>query len=73
MQKITVGHLRVLTQGQIYEFGPRPGSGEKSIVLKVVNDTFWVRMLILGDLGFAEAYMFGDVVCDDLVGLFKVR
>lgn len=26
----------------------------------------------MSDLGFAEAFMYGDVECDDLVTLFKV-
>lgn len=26
----------------------------------------------MGDLGFAEAYMFGDVVCEDLISTFLV-
>jgi len=26
----------------------------------------------MGDLGFAEAYMYGDVECDDLISLFRV-
>ena len=27
---------------------------------------------MMGDLGFAEAYMFGDVVCEDLISTFLV-
>jgi cyclopropane-fatty-acyl-phospholipid synthase len=26
----------------------------------------------MGDLGFAEAYMFGDVQCEDLISTFLV-
>ena len=40
--------------------------------LRVLKDSFWVRLCAMGDLGFAEAYMYGDVECDDLVSLFKV-
>jgi cyclopropane-fatty-acyl-phospholipid synthase len=27
--------------------------------LSVINDAFWIRLCTMGDLGFAEAYMFG--------------
>ena len=47
MSKITIGRLRVLTREQIYEFGPGGGLGAE---LKVINDAFWVRLLLLGDL-----------------------
>lgn len=42
--------------------------------LVVVKDVFWLRMAAMSDLGFAEAYMFGDVLCsqDDLLSLFRV-
>ncbi|KAG6878299.1 hypothetical protein C0993_009305 [Termitomyces sp. T159_Od127] len=41
--------------------------------LRVISDVFWVRLCTMGDLGFAEAYMYGEVECDDLVSLFRVR
>lgn len=84
MQKITKGHLRVLTYSHIYTFpipelGNDTGNGEKvnecpdlKAELRVLNDSFWVRLCTMGDLGFAEAYMYGDVECDDLVSLFKI-
>jgi hypothetical protein len=77
MQKITVGQLRVLTFPRIYTF-PAPNEDSTNTrpdlkaELRVVNDAFWIRLCTMGDLGFAEAYMYGDVVCDDLVTLFHV-
>lgn len=47
MSRITVGRLRVLSPEEIYEFGP---GGDLTAELKVVNDTFWVRLLLQGDL-----------------------
>src|SRR5947207_15420317 len=47
MSKISVGRLRVLAPEQIYEFGPGGGLNAE---LKIVSDTFWVRLLLLGDL-----------------------
>ncbi|EIN13054.1 CFS1-like protein [Punctularia strigosozonata HHB-11173 SS5] len=77
MQNITHGQLRVLSTSHIYTF-PAPGSqAEKDndmpnlkAELRVVNDVFWLRLCTMSDLGFAEAYMYGDVECDDLVSLF---
>ncbi|KAF4599518.1 Vacuolar fusion protein mon1 [Pleurotus pulmonarius] len=74
MERITVGELRVLTLSNVYEFRD-PHSDSQSPLkaeLRVVNDVFWVRLCTMGDLGFAEAYMYGDVECDDLVSLFMI-
>lgn len=84
MQKIAIGQLRVLTYSHIYTFPniSEPGNDmnpsktnlrpDLKAELRVVNDAFWVRLCAMGDLGFSEAYMYGDVECDDLVGLFQV-
>ncbi|KAF9046312.1 S-adenosyl-L-methionine-dependent methyltransferase [Panaeolus papilionaceus] len=40
--------------------------------LRIINNTFWVRLCAMSDLGFGEAFMYGDVECDDLVSLFEV-
>ncbi|KAF8885275.1 S-adenosyl-L-methionine-dependent methyltransferase [Mucidula mucida] len=34
--------------------------------IKVVNDNFWLRLMLSGDLGFSEAYMIGDIELLDL-------
>ena len=83
MQKIVIGQLRVSTHSHVYTF---PIPEESSTVTKatanlrpdlkaeifVVNDAFWTRLCAMGDLGFAEAYMYGEVECNDLVSLFEV-
>ncbi|KAL0581175.1 hypothetical protein V5O48_000865 [Marasmius crinis-equi] len=74
MRNITKGRLRVLTYTNIYTFPDHhaeDSEGHKA-ELRVVNDTFWVRLCAMGDLGFSEAYMYGDVECDDLVSLFQI-
>jgi cyclopropane-fatty-acyl-phospholipid synthase len=77
MENITEGQLRVLTYSHIYTFpaplidSEHPERGSKA-ELRVANDVFWVRLCAMSDLGFAEAYMYGDVECDDLVSLFHV-
>ncbi|KAL0961278.1 hypothetical protein HGRIS_006238 [Hohenbuehelia grisea] len=84
MANIDSGDLRVLTFSHMYRFPSAPldsqavgdGRGDDSKALKaelrVVDDVFWVRLCTMGDLGFAEAYMYGEVECDDLVTLFKI-
>jgi len=47
MARISVGRLRVLSPERIYEFGP---GGELAAEIKVVKESFWVRLLLLGDL-----------------------
>ena len=76
LKNITVGRLRIVTNKRTYEF---PEIGTDAVQddklyaeLQVINDAFWVRLCTMGDLGFAEAYMFGDVVCEDLISIFLV-
>jgi cyclopropane-fatty-acyl-phospholipid synthase len=79
MQRIDKGRLRVLTFSDIYNF---PSSSalvpfetdptHRKAELRVVNESFWIRLCVMGDLGFSEAYMYGEVECDDLVSLFHV-
>ncbi|KAJ6508516.1 CFS1-like protein [Mycena sanguinolenta] len=75
MQNISKGQVRVLTYSHIYSF-PTPGAPadpkEYKAELRVSNDAFWIRLCLMSDLGFAEAYMYGDVECDDLVSLFNI-
>ena len=40
--------------------------------ITVKNAAFWLRLLLMNDVGFSEAYMFGDIDVDDLTELFKV-
>lgn len=76
MRNIGVGQLKVLTYSHIYTFPTHPQEDADDVgrkaELRVVNDIFWIRLCAMGDLGFAEAYMYGDVECDDLVSLFQV-
>ncbi|EGG01939.1 uncharacterized protein MELLADRAFT_38847 [Melampsora larici-populina 98AG31] len=61
MEKISVGELRVLTEQGIYTFGKTTPEDDLRAEIRVINDAFWVRMFMLSDLGFAEAYMVGDI------------
>ncbi|KAK4688910.1 cyclopropane-fatty-acyl-phospholipid synthase, partial [Tremellales sp. Uapishka_1] len=69
---IRYGRLRVLTADHgVYTFGAADNSGS-SADIRVIRDTFWLRLVTLGDLGFAEAYMAGDCEVSDLVEVFKI-
>ena len=46
------------------------GVGKVELVVK--RETFWMRLFLFADMGFAEAYMLGDVECADLTGFFQV-
>jgi cyclopropane-fatty-acyl-phospholipid synthase len=74
MQKMTKGQLRVLTSSHNYTFPPCTLAAKPDLMaeVRVVNDIFWVRLCTMSDLGFAEAYMYGEVECDDLASLFRV-
>lgn len=71
MEKISVGELRVLTEQGIYTFGKTTPEDDLRAEIRVINDAFWVRMFMLSDLGFAEAYMVGDIQVSNLDSLFK--
>lgn len=66
----------MLTFSHIYNFPAlsveQNDAADLKSELRVANDVFWVRLCAMGDLGFAEAYMYGDVECDDLVSIFQV-
>ena len=75
MQKITIGRLIISCSENTYIFPSESSENatqKYTAELRVVKDMFWVRIYAMGDLGFAEAYMYGDVDCDDLISLFRV-
>ncbi|KAF8309892.1 cyclopropane-fatty-acyl-phospholipid synthase, partial [Clavulina sp. PMI_390] len=39
---------------------------------RVRNGAFWLRLAAMSDLGFSEAYMYGDVDVSDLLSAFKI-
>ncbi|KAJ1558058.1 hypothetical protein HK405_014510 [Cladochytrium tenue] len=64
-------------------FGPRPGTSTASDAavaaaercrpaITVRSDTFWLRLALYNATGFGEAYMYGEVVVEDLAGLLLV-
>lgn len=62
---ITTGHLKISDSGKTYSYGERQ-EGCRGVRLTVVNEGFWLRIFVSGDLGFGEAYMAGDVQVSSL-------
>ncbi|KAI0754827.1 cyclopropane-fatty-acyl-phospholipid synthase [Daedaleopsis nitida] len=82
LQNISNGTLIIHTPARTYCFGePQDLHGEPAAEsssaapvaeLTVRNSTFWLRLCAMGDLGFSEAYMYGEIDCEDLVKVFLV-
>ncbi|WWC66459.1 uncharacterized protein I206_100361 [Kwoniella pini CBS 10737] len=77
--QINYGQLTIITpQGESHTFPQNSGRGEEeeeeeeSVTIRVLKDSFWLRLVAQGDLGFAEAYMMGECEVDDLVRVFKI-
>ena len=81
LQRISNGTLIIHTPEHTYRFGEQqdPRREPSRILhtpvaeLHVRNPNFWLRLCAMGDLGFSEAYMYGEVDVDDLVTVFMVR
>ncbi|CAA7259579.1 unnamed protein product [Cyclocybe aegerita] len=64
---ISVGHLTISDSEGTHYYG-KYQKGCNDVHLNIVNDNFWFRILLSGDLGFSEAYMIGDVEVSSLKG-----
>lgn len=75
LKSITFGQLVIVTPEERYTF-PTDYSGanhsDENAEIRVIKSTFWIRLALMSDLGFAEAFMFGEADCDDLPSLFRV-
>lgn len=61
---IVSGHLTISDAQGTHYYG-KFQKGCNDVHLKVINENFWLRILLSGDLGFSEAFMIGDIeVCD---------
>ncbi|KAI0349595.1 cyclopropane-fatty-acyl-phospholipid synthase [Trametes cingulata] len=79
LESIAHGTLTIHTPSRTYVFGEdseredgRDALRAPKAELTVRNPTFWLRLCAMGDLGFAEAYMYGEIDCEDLVRVFLV-
>jgi len=52
--------------------GELKSAGIPRVELVVKNNAFWMRLVLFADMGFSEAYMLGEVDCNDLTAFFQV-
>lgn len=83
LKNIQVGSLQITdADGTLTICGsPRRAKGDdeqKSVYtiphaeLSVLDEVFWVRLLLFADMGFAESYMLGEVACPDITAFFRL-
>ncbi|TFK53355.1 cyclopropane-fatty-acyl-phospholipid synthase [Heliocybe sulcata] len=80
LSRITRGQLHVESLGVQHDFGSAytlpehvaGPSGALTAHIKVLDEAFWVRLLLNTDLGFADAYMLGEIEVDNLSNIFKI-
>ncbi|ETN41895.1 uncharacterized protein HMPREF1541_03834 [Cyphellophora europaea CBS 101466] len=75
LKSIEVGQLTVRdTDGTTTICGKVPKDGENAPVssLRVLRETFWLRLALFADMGLAESYMLGEVACSDLTSFFRL-
>ncbi|KAJ2825170.1 hypothetical protein IWW50_002974 [Coemansia erecta] len=66
----TVGSMTIEEDGETNTFGNSDDSGPH-VRLTILSEKFWVRLMLVQDLGFAEAYMAGEVTVNNLVDFVR--
>ena len=77
LKSISQGQLIIRTSEHTYCFPESTTldsnkSPNVQATITVRNPTFWLRIALTSDMGFAEAFMFGDIECDNLINVFEV-
>lgn len=57
--------------GSVTALGVASSSHSPTPRVKVHDDTFWLRVVIFGDIGFAESYMLQEIRATDLTAVFE--
>ncbi|KAJ7205426.1 CFS1-like protein [Mycena pura] len=70
LANITVGKITLVTESHTLHFGEADCALHAT--LRVKSDAFWVRVALFTDLGLAEAFMFGDLDCEDISALIQI-
>ncbi|KAF8994978.1 S-adenosyl-L-methionine-dependent methyltransferase [Cyathus striatus] len=65
------GQLTVIEKKKETVFGVKV-PGEESVVFEILNERFWGRLFLSGDLGLAEAYMEGDCEVSSLKDMMNL-
>ncbi|KAI0761759.1 cyclopropane-fatty-acyl-phospholipid synthase [Irpex lacteus] len=64
------GYLQIEEHGSKSEYGDR--SALNVVHVSILDENFWRRVLLTGDLGFGEAYMLGEIEIDNLPGIMRL-
>ncbi|KAI0699807.1 cyclopropane fatty acid synthase [Cytidiella melzeri] len=67
---VNVGYLQIEEDDTKSTFGDK--LAVNSIHVRVLDQNFWQRVLLSGDLGFGEAYMLGEIEIDNLTGVMRL-
>ncbi|KAI9481858.1 Mycolic acid cyclopropane synthetase-domain-containing protein [Coemansia mojavensis] len=70
LNNATVGSMTIDDNGQVDTFG-NASDGGPHVHLTILSEQFWVRLMLVQDLGFAEAYMAGEVQVSSLVDFVR--
>lgn len=66
-----LGALKIETpDGQSITLGEKP-PGALVPKIQVLNEVFWLRVLVFGDIGFAESYMLHEISTKHLTAVFE--
>ncbi|ORX70526.1 cyclopropane-fatty-acyl-phospholipid synthase [Linderina pennispora] len=66
----TIGSLTIVEGDESTTFGNSSDHGPH-VVITVLSEQFWVRLMLVQDLGFAEAYMAGEITVNSLVDFVR--
>ncbi len=80
MKGLVVGKLSLLKHGKLQlldeegtlTFGSKDTGQPLSVTITVYDPGFYTALVLGGSIGVAEAYMRGDLVCDDLTGFVRI-
>ncbi|KAJ1955861.1 hypothetical protein EC988_001652, partial [Linderina pennispora] len=65
-----VGSLTIVEGDESTTFGNSSDHGPH-VVITILSEQFWVRLMLVQDLGFAEAYMAGEITVNSLVDFVR--
>ncbi|PIA15400.1 cyclopropane-fatty-acyl-phospholipid synthase [Coemansia reversa NRRL 1564] len=70
LESASIGSLTIEEDGECFTFGNSADAGPH-VRLTVLSEQFWVRLMLVQDLGFAEAYMAGEITVTSLVDFVR--
>lgn len=79
LQRVEKGQIEIHSNGEVLLFGspyvletPSGPSQDLKAKLTVLDESFWTRLFMHADFGFADAYMLGHIDVDSLNSIFRI-